>query len=441
MRKLFKRRIWVDATGKKCSKNTPGATLQTLPNWYFRLSVNGRDRWVKGYTDKTASATLMAEKLKQIARGEAGLIDTFAPHAKRPLMEHVADYLSESTGKGNDSEWIYTVGKRLHKMISACGWSRLPDVTSASFIRFRDTGEIAALSPKTRNEYQQTIRAFCRWCVSTGRMPIDPFRNMNTVKVNGDIRRERRALSDDEIARLLAVVPSYRKACYLFAILTGLRRAELRQLKWADLHLDSPKPFANVRASTTKNGRQAIVFLRDDLVAELKSLPHETEYVFVVPQIQTFYNDLKAAGIPAKDSLGRVADFHALRHTLATNLARSGVSIRTAMEVMRHSDSRLTTKTYTDASLLPTAQAIECLPRWEVVKADQALKTGTDSGATVCATVLPSFGVKNSPKLSQSRDSMDMQQTRMDSEETCDNSGDFDGGGKLHQLGLEPRTR
>jgi hypothetical protein len=35
-------------------------------------------------------------------------------------------------------------------------------------------------------------------------------------------------------------------------------------------------------------------------------------------------------------------------------LARAGVSPRVAMELMRHSDMRLTTKTYTDAMSLPT---------------------------------------------------------------------------------------
>ncbi len=51
--------------------------------------------------------------------------------------------------------------------------------------------------------------------------------------------------------------------------------------------------------------------------------------------------DLKAAGIPFKDSLGRQADFHALRHTFITNLARSGVHPRTAQTLARHSTMEL----------------------------------------------------------------------------------------------------
>jgi integrase len=51
-------------------------------------------------------------------------------------------------------------------------------------------------------------------------------------------------------------------------------------------------------------------------------------------------SDLKKAGIPYKEN-GRYADFHALRHTLGTNLSSRNVPPRVAMELMRHSDIRL----------------------------------------------------------------------------------------------------
>jgi integrase len=47
--------------------------------------------------------------------------------------------------------------------------------------------------------------------------------------------------------------------------------------------------------------------------------------------------DLRLAGIPKRDERGRTIDVHALRGTFATMLARSGVPMRTAQAVMRHS--------------------------------------------------------------------------------------------------------
>src|SRR6202012_2803144 len=82
----------------------------------------------------------------------------------------------------------------------------------------------------------------------------------------------------------------------------------------------------------------------------------------VMPTMEQFKADLTAAGIPFLNASGYRADFHSLRHTLSTNLARAGTAPRVAMEIMRHSDIRLTAKTYTDAGLLPVADAVLKLP-------------------------------------------------------------------------------
>jgi len=47
--------------------------------------------------------------------------------------------------------------------------------------------------------------------------------------------------------------------------------------------------------------------------------------------------DLAAAGVPYKDAHDRYADFHALRHTFISNLARAGVHPRNAQALARHS--------------------------------------------------------------------------------------------------------
>ena len=60
--------------------------------------------------------------------------------------------------------------------------------------------------------------------------------------------------------------------------------------------------------------------------------------------MSVFRADLRAAKIEFLNAMGQRVDFHALGHTLATNLALAGTAPRVAMEVMRHSDMRLTSK-------------------------------------------------------------------------------------------------
>ena len=72
--------------------------------------------------------------------------------------------------------------------------------------------------------------------------------------------------------------------------------------------------------------------------------------------------DLEAAGIPFRDSSGRVVDLHALRHTFVTTLAKSGVHPSTAQALARHSDINLTMSRYTHSVLESQAEALERMP-------------------------------------------------------------------------------
>ncbi len=195
------------------------------------------------------------------------------------------------------------------------------------------------------------------------RIDRNPMRNVQKVQSNGKQVCPRRSFTREEIKRLLAVAGP-RKAVYLTAVFTGLRRGELAALEWDDIHLDALNPFLNARASTTKNHQQAVIALHQDVVEELRNLkskvcPSFNDRVFkAIPRMNIFRADLRAAKIEFLNAKGQRVDFHALRHTLATNLALAGTAPRVAMEVMRHSDMRLTSKTYTDAGLLPITDAV-----------------------------------------------------------------------------------
>jgi hypothetical protein len=84
-----------------------------------------------------------------------------------------------------------------------------------------------------------------------------------------------------------------------------------------------------------------------------------------VPRARTLKKDLEQVDIPFCDEQGRYADFHSLRYSWATHLQRQGVNSRMAMELMRHSDRKLTDKIYTDVNLLPLGETVRNLPAEE----------------------------------------------------------------------------
>jgi len=73
--------------------------------------------------------------------------------------------------------------------------------------------------------------------------------------------------------------------------------------------------------------------------------------------------DLEGAGIAYRDEHDCVVDFHALRHTYATNLARSGVHPKIAMDLLGHSDINLTMAYYAHTDVKERGACMDSLPK------------------------------------------------------------------------------
>ena len=89
--------------------------------------------------------------------------------------------------------------------------------------------------------------------------------------------------------------------------------------------------------------------------------------VFKMPRRESlslgmFQPDMEAAGVDYKDAGGRVADFHALRHTFIINLAQGGIHPKTAQALARHSTITLTMDRYTHSLQEDQTRALDVLP-------------------------------------------------------------------------------
>ena len=90
------------------------------------------------------------------------------------------------------------------------------------------------------------------------------------------------------------------------------------------------------------------------------------------------------------NSKHRIVDFHGLRTTFITRLARAGVFPTAARDMARHSDVNLTMKHYTHLALEDAAGALAKLPKIPVVSAEELRATGTEGGADRLARGLSS---------------------------------------------------
>ena len=343
------------------TKRRRAGKLISSRTWRARLKLEGdlKTRDVSlGVSDKQVAE----QKLRDITRDhERTAVGIISPMAQRetfesPLERLVDGYVADLKALGRSADHVRHVDKRLRRLTRECKWQNLREATADSFLRWR-AGQ--KQTPKTINEYQAALSAMFSWLRKQNRVAANPFELVTKVDARGKESFHRRALNDDEAHQLLA---GQRKSLYLLALHTGLRRGEINALRWGDLHLDVANPFYAVPVAKSKSRKEQPRPLHPELVKELQAMksagkvtPDTLVFPEQVPAMKVIRADFKTAGIPLVDERGHRVDFHALRMTYITRLQRAGVSPREAMELARHSDMRLTMKTYTDAAQLPSA--------------------------------------------------------------------------------------
>ncbi len=356
-----------------------GSTVKRKTTRYYGYLAG---RMVPLCSDKTASETMLADMKKRLEREGAGIIDAATMTA--PIQTHLDDYRAHLERQDRSDEYVRVVMQRLEALAKECTWRTLRGIAVASMETWIDRARAADKAPKTINHFIGAAKGFCNWAVERGRLYANPLAKLAAVVVD-EVKRPRRAITLDEINRLLAA-SGPRRLVYWTALATGLRAGELKRLQWGDVRIDDvPAPYIQLRAKATKAKRADAIPLRSDLAdALLAARPdgcNAMDRVFAdVPRNRAYKRDLERAGIAFEDAEGRRADFHALRYAYCSHLAAAGVNPREAMGLMRHTDMRLTANVYTDEHLLPLRAAVEKLPAFgapDLSKTSQRA-TGTD---------------------------------------------------------------
>ncbi|HAT59475.1 MAG TPA: hypothetical protein DCS60_01730, partial [Opitutae bacterium] len=108
------------------------------------------------------------------------------------------------------------------------------------------------------------VKTFLTWMILQGRMTISPLACV--AKVDQTVKtRVRRALTEGELVKLFEHSPHYRRVPYIMSARTGLRYGELSELVWDDVIFDGDKSHVLVRASISKNKKEARIPLIDEL--------------------------------------------------------------------------------------------------------------------------------------------------------------------------------
>jgi integrase/recombinase XerD len=397
MASLYKKPVTIldPKTGEK--------TTTKSKKWWGRYRDSlGRDRRIPLSADKRAAQAMLTELVQKVERAKAGLVDPIDEEMQRPIKDQIADFEQHKKSKNNTPRYVYELVTKVKRAAKTLKWRKAADITGHGVEGFlADLREKEGLSVQTSNHYLKALKGFTRWLVRNERLRSNPLDNLEMLNVRVDRRHDRRALSHEEFTRLLEAAETGppkegllgrdRAMLYVLAAWTGFRRGEIGSLTLRNLRLDAEPPTVTVEAAYSKHRREDVQILHPDLVTRLKEWlaiknPSEREILFPVSEAtcgvdrrtsKMLQFDLAATRrawlnetdgdessdfLRYKDSDGKYADFHALRHTFITNLCKADVSPKTAQMLARHSDISLTMNVYSHVDQEEQAAAIGRLP-------------------------------------------------------------------------------
>jgi integrase len=355
---------------------TPGI-FKRGSRYVFSYRAGGRQRWE---TFRTLDEARRAKSARStdIERGE------FEPRSRITLHEYAREWVERYQGRGRRG-FRENTRNEYRRVLDAYVLAyfperaRLTDITPSMIAAFvgwlceqttpaptaQDKDRRVPIADSTVRNIMAPLRACLATAVREGLIRSNPTRDVDmphrpAVEDSDD---EVRAMSRDELALLLALLPDRWRLLFRFLASTGLRVSEAIALQWRHLHLDGSTPHVKVRRALvrgrmeppkSRHGRREVP-LDAELVSLLRQArkdsdwPGEDDLVFPAGNGSPLMpgNVRRRVLKPAAEEAGVPwVGFHAFRHTCASLLFARG---RNAVQVQRwlgHHSAAFTLATY-----------------------------------------------------------------------------------------------
>ena len=273
-----------------------------------------------------------------------------------------------------------------YQIFPAIGHIQINALTSNDVQKMINT-IISEKSYSTAKKAYNNLNACMELGVQRGEILKNPVKGVKLPSSKTKERKEITAYSPEEIAAIVEEAkrtykngaPVYRYGYLIILILnTGMREGEPLYLKWKDVDLEKRHIYIHGNVVEVKNRTEdaeiSYVLLEQDTPKTDKStryIPLNDNAVDALEHLRSIIRDkdrviatknhtitsprkvyktqvyktmeciLKKCGLTDKENL-----VHALRHTFATTLIRSGVDIKAVSEILGHEDVSTTLNTY-----------------------------------------------------------------------------------------------
>lgn len=351
----------------------------------------GKKQKTDSYSDRSAALSAALEAEKQARDVKAGKAAPNQPSGISHLIDHLPDYLASLAGL--DPKHIEGRAHDLRRTLTGAKITTAASVDTGKLDiwleaerrtgNLRGTSEVKPeLSARTKNRWIASLKAFGNWLEEQNFAPSNPFRRLKRANEAIDQRHVRRAIPESDLRNLITTTQAStvtrrgltgadRAALYLTAAFSGFRFGALFALTPESFVSTGGKITGITAAAKTMKGRKPhSVPLPADVAKQLaewlatkapgKPVWQWTSYMAgCAPRV--LRADLKASGIPYRNAVGEVFDFHALRGQYITMLVNAGNSAGVVQRLAGHSDPRQTAR-YTRLSQSDLQTGVDRLP-------------------------------------------------------------------------------
>ena len=300
--------------------------------YWLDYRFDGRRMLKKIGSSKKLAETVMQKIRVQIAEGK--YLDV-KKEEKKINFNDFAQIYANTYGEKKRS-WSSTDKLYLVRLKAFFGSKNLDEITPLFVQKYR----IARREQKTRrhtiasaayiNRELACLKCMFSRAVEWGYAKENPVKKVKFEKENNS---RVRFLEKDELKKLLDHCHPMLKAIVLVAVNTGMRKEEIRTLKWRDA--DFERGF--VTLLKTKNGETRNVPLNKTAKEILMSIRKHARSPFIFCNSEgNLYNFRTSFMTALKNAEIKDFRFHDLRHTAASYLAMGGVDLNTIRDILGH---------------------------------------------------------------------------------------------------------
>jgi integrase len=300
---------------------------QECANDWFRDVQRNAGRVIERITVATAMNSYIADYLARGGKAERGVRNTIARH----ILPHLGNCEITSLNVSTIRTWH-------HALAAAPAHLRTSSKSTVANVRSTTGAEGQRARRSTANRVLTVLKAALNLTYRDGRVPSDnawrrvqPFANVDAPRV--------RYLTDDEVYRLVNACTSDLRTLVTAALLTACRFGELARLRSSDF--DAEAAILHIRDA--KAGKPRTVPLTAEAQRFFSNVTAKSSNTLILSRSgnrwgvghhrRPLHAACAAAGIDPPVS------FHVFRHTAASRLVQSGVSMTVIAALLGNSEA------------------------------------------------------------------------------------------------------